>query len=463
MRDATALSPTEYFRESQDDIGVRRQEARKAWRQEDKDAPPPPDRAADPSRVSRFEGMTIRDLTAWFAADNPQALDKNLKWKLGNALREHFRFWKRDATERGGDPARVDPGTEALFVAQRFMPSAETSYAAAARQRPKAFPSFYAESLPAQQVRAVDAKMYLTNYWETRRAEYTQYYMRDRIPHPFDQLLDALPLRQVDDLRSVQAFYALADIVAQQLPAAIQARNLEMLYPASGSHIAPLVTAMRLVEQGKVDTVRITETEIDPFAFFHLVRNLQVGTQLEIDGQPLFEKVDVLPLQRFTGEEGWERGIVVTYRGHPITIRFAFQRSGKKYYRAEDFAKADVVVLHDPFTGASGELLLYELLVDKANAQATAAVKPQLAIVEGDPSVAWDASRIQHLPARPHIHTLPGPYGHCYLDHFIYTERGACFYKTAYVVPLHDAPSLALARRAGTPELLHTALKKPQK
>lgn len=165
-----------------------------------------------------------------------------------------------------------------------------------------------------------------------------------QVDHPLARLFNSVDAAFFHDFRGLPAFDVLATVLVQKIPDIAARRELQVLYPGSGSHVAPLIAAMRLIDQGVIDRARFTFTEIKDYSD-------RIGMLLaEGKEQGLFDDVKVSePIPHILS--GSEQTFEITYRGKKIEIVFALNRSGEKYYRREFLKGADLVVIHDPGDG----------------------------------------------------------------------------------------------------------------
>lgn len=161
--------------------------------------------------------------------------------------------------------------------------------------------------------------------------------------HPiFDIALHLSPDSGLDDLRSAGVFDAVAD--AKPLQEAVAAtRSFTMLYPASGSHLAPLVIPFKLIDGGRIDHAHIVYNEIDDKALERL--------SLYLSWYEDYGLITGLTITSVVGEscEGpTEHRFAFQYKGKPVELVFALGCSDNDYWaRESDMQQADLVVFHD--------------------------------------------------------------------------------------------------------------------
>lgn len=368
---------------------------------------PPADRSPDASLVRFFEGKSLEELQ--------RALG-------GDELIEVIRRQNVLTKETGGNPDRIDAGDEAASVA---------AVCAGSDQKYTPLLHFRVASWDIDQ------------YWAEQKSAIAQRYGVDTVTHPFAKLYDTLSTRWDESFRGVRAFDQLAKIIPAQLPDVVARRELRVLYPASGAHIAPLLTAMQLIDAGVIDRAVYVYTELTAKALTDLALQLEPFAILSFGPKYVYP------------DAGWERTMDFHYHGGTIRIQFACRRSGDAFYREEDRRRADLIVLHDTET-TNATLLAPMLMADRA----APTDRAQLIVMEGDdaaPTKADDKSGgWVKLPMEPT--QIPGPYGHCVQPDTVMREVGSCFYKSAWVFPL-NAPALqALAQKAATVDALRQAL-----
>ncbi len=169
-----------------------------------------------------------------------------------------------------------------------------------------------------------------------------------------DSTLEELKLKVHDlpfylaSFRSARAFYHLAD----EAPIDTSSRSLNVLVPASGSHVAPLVTAMRLMDQNRIDEAKFIYTEINPRTVDNLVSVLRKWSSFN----PNLSEPEIVEYRR--GDNGGDiTAIRVYWHNRPITIEVKIKDSPKGgYFDPEDASNANIIVLHDVGTYAKGNV-----------------------------------------------------------------------------------------------------------
>lgn len=199
-------------------------------------------------------------------------------------------------------------------------------------------------------------------------------------------------------VKSHGVFFDLAASIQRLNPAILSDRNLSVLYPGSGAHVSPVLTAMGLIDSNAIDTAEFVYTELNP----ETAKNIYSGL-MEIGRL----KPGLLESVALNGDT-----ITIVYKGKPITIRVDVNteaeaglspgesRSGEifQYMTEEQFKKADLVILHDLYADPDHAIL--DLL------------EAQRKIGSGDRLVL---ATVSSLPAKNRYLPILGPYG-CGLD-----------------------------------------------
>lgn len=386
-------------------------------------------REPDAARVEAMEGLRLSD----FERTLPDLPGRQVVLETLNMI-----IAGRDVgfVDNAGDATRLDPLWETLRAARLFLSDVnEISY-------PHLWPLRITEK---------DLKTYQKEaqirYWDKHRDKIKSEFNLDQVNHPFVTIFDKLPVVDLPSFRGLSSYYQLADKILSLLPALSQSQKLHVLYPASGFHVAPLMTALRLMDNGVIHEAAFIYTEIDPQNFGWLVDVLRLGLG------DVFDRVAVEKKVEFSGE-GSEQTIVLSYRGQPIRVVFALNRSGANYYRSDYLGWADLVVLHDPGNGAMKDSfdLLAKVLLDK---QTVDSLKPQVMIMEGKRK-GCPEDQFGFPPTLPQLF-LPGPYGHC-AGAMSVAEIEFCDFETSRAFPLHNSDLLSLAGRYSTSEDLSEIL-----
>lgn len=389
----------------------------------------------DPSRVKRFEGMRVDDLVEEISVRPIEYIP--IIYPLYREFTELLsgrRYITRDALlanikhlAAGGDPEQVDPGLETVLVAGLFS-SGGNRYPSV---RP--FGSIITRE-------DIDAYHYQYNYdyWEARRGDVIAKNYGLREGDPFYNILIRACVKYAPSFRGIPSFAALSGVLPDILPHVRETKRLSVLYPGAGFHVAPLVTAMQLIDRGVIDEARFTYTEIDESDHDYLTKILRLSAE-----NGIFDSLSIGQWVDF-GANGREQGFVAIYKGRPIRIVFALNRSGEAYYRDEYLEDTDLVVIHDPKSGpfeGSTELLA-KILLTKAGRFAG---KEQAVIIEGKIEASYDTVE-NSFPAWMRQWELPGPYGHCDGPDGV-GEVEKCAYETARVFRLDDPLLMELTSR----------------
>lgn len=387
-------------------------------------------RESDASRVRALEGLRLSD----FEHALPYLPGRQEVLGRLNAI-----ITGKDWDFRGntGDATRIDPLWETLRAARLFLSDPKP------REIP--YPHLWPFGLTEKDLDAYREET-LIQYWDRNRNRVKEEFQLARVNHPFVALLDKLPVLALPTLRGLPSYDRLAQAIPNLLHNLRQSKNLTVLYPGSGFHIAPLLTALRLIDNKEMEGATFIYTEIDANNFAWLVDVLQLGLG------DVFDHITVEKKVKFPGEDS-EQTIVLGYKGHPIRILFALNRSGKEYYRPEYLREADLIVIHDPGNGAFQDSfnLAARIIWDK---RLLVAEKPQVLIMEGTRK-GHPNDQFGFPDNMPQV-LLPGPYGHCG-GALSVAEIEFCDFDSARAFPLHDPALLSLAATQASPvELSHT-------
>ncbi len=168
--------------------------------------------------------------------------------------------------------------------------------------------------------------------------------------NPFRTLSEKLPMSLQHTIKSHQVFWDAASTVASQYPETISDREYSCLYLGSGAHLSPVLTAMNLIDQNLIDSAAFTFTELNPDTAQNIFALLtQINPLLDTG----FQDVDIN-----------ENTVSFTYKEKPITITASIRNPGNvaleyygigstsvyDYYNTDEFAAADVIVIHDIYT-----------------------------------------------------------------------------------------------------------------
>lgn len=388
-------------------------------------------------RVRILEGMTPSQLKQLLRGYAPSSQD----------LKELENIFRLD-TE--GNPDRIDAGPEAIRLAEKLRQMSRTTWNGDG-------PLFF-------RIRNQDIKAYLAqenlSSWENRISAAQQETGIAEVQHPFATFIRALPIRHIQNFRSLGTFDSLAKTVSGALPNLKSTRHLQVLYPGSGAHLAPLITAFRMIDQATIDQATFVYTEIKEEALKYLSMYLSwmvkegIADAFNVSAPTLFE-TEI--------ESGKEFHLNLVYGGKPVHILFALNRSGESYYREEYLHNADLVIIHDPGNNSLQQsyALLSQMLFEKSRTGDEAArARPQLVVLEGDKYpkyFLYSLMRRITLPENVTPVIFAGPYGHCDGIEGL-GEIKECEFETAHVLPLHDPTLLREAKQASSPEDLRNQL-----
>lgn len=296
------------------------------------------------------------------------------------------------------DPTKIDHPYEVMEAAYAFLTN---------DNRPNQSSPF--RHLLTHRITPTDIDAYCqeTNrqLWAPYARTYAQELGLTQVKHPMGRFVTRLPTSGLHHMRSLLAFQTLAQRVAEQMTNVTTSRRLTVLYPGAGTHIAPLITAMQLMDENKIDTAYFTYTNIESqwkvlFAIFQ-----------DLFHAGILERVALSPEKRI-GESCSEWIFHLRYKGKTITLTEAVRCSGERYYREADLQRADIVVIHDPGPGSflySSYAQLAQVLRDRERFQDR---RPQLAVIEVAVPERAALDGKPNLGVEPLI--LPGPYGHCH-------------------------------------------------
>ncbi len=207
--------------------------------------------------------------------------------------------------------------------------------------------------------------------------------------------------------RSHEVFWFMAKQVAEH-PHVKANREVRLLYPGSGAHIAPLDLFHNLIQQGKIDRASAIFTEVDINSLSR-IRILLDG----LASRGIYKKLKEKPPKNRLG--GRKTVFTFEYKNKPISLTFAFKMSGKKYYSDKQLKRApEVVVIHDS-SGIFGSMSfsLLETLI-KSISSIKAIKHPPLIIMENFNHEYLSANK-GTISTEPYIgkkEVIPFPYGH---------------------------------------------------
>ena len=186
---------------------------------------------------------------------------------------------------------------------------------------------------------------------------------KDSIHTPFSVLNAERPFSIQHLIKSHEFFYRLADDLVENHSSVIADRELSVVYPGSGAHLSPLLTATHLIDLGKIDGARFVYTELNPNTARDVYQALQI--------------VDEWIPEYFENVELQDQTVSFTHAGKPVAITVqinvdteigleageSFSRQISQYMPSQYFTSADVIVLHDLYVdpaGASSALADYQ-------------------------------------------------------------------------------------------------------
>jgi hypothetical protein len=166
--------------------------------------------------------------------------------------------------------------------------------------------------------------------------------------HPFFNFIYELNVDQLHDFRSGESFIKAADIIETELKKNRQ-RSLIISYPAAGSHIAPLVIAFRLIDNGSLDTATFNFSEIDENSPKRILGYLQGLANMPANPEKPDEPRLITGLihWKVQKKKGYEEIFSFRYQGKPITLRVGIKRSDDKYLADSYLQNTQLLILHD--------------------------------------------------------------------------------------------------------------------
>lgn len=147
----------------------------------------------------------------------------------------------------------------------------------------------------------------------------------------------------IESIRSTPAFEEMAKYVEQF----IKDRKFKATYPASGSHIAPVVLAAKLIKDNAIDSAEMAFTEIDQISLAYFKNNLKYLSKTN----PLFQVSE--PIKR----DDNETHIVLTYAGKLIQIKFTVGKDTQsQWFGDKDYSESTIVIGHDANPGGNEKI-----------------------------------------------------------------------------------------------------------
>lgn len=398
----------------------------------------PMNREPNPAVVRLFENLTADEIAQWLP-ENPAVRipiigpiiriiadteddDYDLsKHEVIQKLRAIADGSALPSDNPNRDRTRIDRGPETMHAARLFCRDEEVAY-----RRPLPF---------GIQVTEHDLDVYWTEfrreYWNEHRAEIAKNYGLEKGNLFLDAFNDPrISVEQLQSFRSLPTFDQLASTLPSILPQIRENKRFSALYIASGFHIAPIATAMKLIDAGDIEGAEFTFTEINEGSFYNLHYILRALVEHNI-----FIEITAGGWITFA-DEGKERLISLNYKGKPIRINFALNRSGEKYFRPEYLKEANLVILHDPGNSEFEDSvdLLAEILLLRRDGSFP---ENQTIIMEGSARNTYIGPAKNPFPATMKQHEISGPYGHCSGEDGV-GEIDTCAYNSARVFLLND-------------------------
>lgn len=160
---------------------------------------------------------------------------------------------------------------------------------------------------------------------------------------PLKAIVPHLDKNSIEDFRSAGVMLDAAR--SPELTSLVkEKREINVVYPGSGSHMTPVAIVMDQVDQGNIDRANLTYTEVDPKAGdrIHEYLRWMAAPERKMIGDL---KVETHPLVK-----GQRTDYSFTYKGKPIHLNFECGTGGKFWARDEVLQKSDLVILHDSMT-----------------------------------------------------------------------------------------------------------------
>ncbi|OGC03569.1 hypothetical protein A2276_01495 [candidate division WOR-1 bacterium RIFOXYA12_FULL_43_27] len=231
----------------------------------------------------------------------------------------------------------------------------------------------------------------------------------------------------VEHFRSHEVFWLLAKEAAK-LPRVIRERAISLIYPGSGSHLAPLDLLHNLIRQKKIDRAAITYTEISEESLKNTNRLIQGLAQKGIYSDlRITTKEERDALRPITKSE---TVFLFNYLGKKIELRFKLNMSGFNYYNSEDLERADVWIVHDPIGGAPEDsLALLSLFFQSLFRQKQRGATPLIVMENLNDDIWTFLDFVDDAIFVGDKAVIPFPYGH--RGEFISRESGISRYRSA--------------------------------
>lgn len=183
---------------------------------------------------------------------------------------------------------------------------------------------------------------------------------------PFSVVTENAPFHLQHLVKSHQVFHNLGAAIAADYPGVLRDRELSGLYLGSGAHLSPILTAMRLIDDGAIDRARFTYTELNPDTAANVLDALEAIAVY----QP-----DLYDAAILAGDT-----VTIHYRGAEITVTASVRdaedvelnrygvgsTSVYNYFYESEFRDADLIILHDIYAPdgiATGDLMTYQRML----------------------------------------------------------------------------------------------------
>lgn len=169
---------------------------------------------------------------------------------------------------------------------------------------------------------------------------------------PLTDIENIAPLNLLHTTKSYLVFDQTADAIIRDYPEIISDGKLSVLYPGSGVHIAPYLTARALLDKGAIQEATYTYTELNPDLLTELKEAFSlINDQLaRAKRPPLY---DNLLLDQAANT------LTLTYKGKPIVFKASVRNDASPkacddldicaYFNKDEFDTADLIIVHDSY------------------------------------------------------------------------------------------------------------------
>jgi hypothetical protein len=198
-----------------------------------------------------------------------------------------------------------------------------------------------------------------------------------------DKIIDGLETL-LRAYKSPVALYNVANVVLNNTDVS-KKRSLNALVPASGNHVAPLLVAMAMIDDQKIDRAHFVYTEIKSDTVENVMSALDMWSSIK----PQLSKPEIID-SRKGDHDGTITTLRVFWHGRPITIDVKINDSPEgRYFTSEDAYDADVIIFHD--LGNYGQVPTYDTrsfpdalevaIADSVNGEHSVAPKRRILVI----------------------------------------------------------------------------------